>query len=139
MKDLAILIEEKTHVKAEYIAAGIGALLVILIFTGIFAHFITDMIGFIYPVYATIISLEKKDDAVSIQWLSYWIVFGLFCLLEKFVDYLLFWIPFYYPFKISFLVWCMHPKWKGSVTVYESLIKPHVGSLRESNGASTSD
>ena len=131
MKDVATFIEEKTNIRAEYIAAGIGALLVILIFTGIFAHFITDLIGFLYPVYATIISLEKDDK--DNLWLTYWVIFGSFCLLEKFVDYLLFWVPFYYPFKISFLVWCMHPKFRGSIKVYETFLKPHVGFLRDPN------
>jgi hypothetical protein len=32
-------------------------------------------------------------------------------------------IPFYYAFKLAFLVFLGHPQWKGAVVVYNSFLK----------------
>ncbi len=33
-------------------------------------------------------------------------------------------VPFYYPLKLSFLLWCFLPQSKGAQTVYERLVRP---------------
>ena len=40
-----------------------------------------------------------------------------------FVDYVLFWLPFYYSAKIAFLVWLMHPSTRGAETLWRSLLR----------------
>ncbi len=55
--------------------------------------------------------------------LIYWVVYGLFGCLEAFVEFFLYWIPFYYPLKICFLLWCMHPQSRGATFLYENFIK----------------
>ena len=37
---------------------------------------------------------------------------------EYFSDFLLFWIPFYYPLKLALLVWCL--KYDGAQSLYVS-------------------
>jgi receptor expression-enhancing protein 5/6 len=44
--------------------------------------------------------------------------------IENFADYILYWVPFYYAIKITFLVWCMLPKYQGAKVVYTTVIKP---------------
>lgn len=39
----------------------------------------------------------KEDDT---QWLTYWVVYGLFSVLEAFSDIFLSWFPFYYVSKV---------------------------------------
>lgn len=46
----------------------------------------------------------KEDDT---QWLTYWVVYGLFSVLEAFSDIFLFWFPFYYLSKVQ---WSFHVK-----------------------------
>lgn len=42
-------------------------------------------------------SRNKEDDT---QWLTYWVVYGLFSVAEFFSDIFLFWFPFYYAGKV---------------------------------------
>jgi hypothetical protein len=43
-------------------------------------------------------SPNKDDDT---KWLTYWVVFALFSIIEYFSDILLYWFPFYWLFKVS--------------------------------------
>jgi receptor expression-enhancing protein 5/6 len=59
------------------------------------------------------------------RWLTYWIVFGCFHLVEFFIDILLSWIPFYFTAKLAFLLWCMAPiDFNGSKLIYKMVILP---------------
>lgn len=40
-----------------------------------------------------------------------------------FVDWVLFWVPFYYSAKIAFLVWLMHPATRGAEVMWRSLLR----------------
>jgi receptor expression-enhancing protein 5/6 len=44
-------------------------------------------------------SKEKDDDT---KWLTYWVVYSTFHLLEFFADIFLFWIPLYWFFKVIY-------------------------------------
>ena len=43
-------------------------------------------------------SKEKDDDT---KWLTYWVVYSVFHLMEFFADIFLFWIPLYWFFKVN--------------------------------------
>ena len=45
------------------------------------------------------INSEEKDD--DTQWLTYWVVYAVFSVLEFFTDLLLSWFPFYFLLKVS--------------------------------------
>ena len=45
------------------------------------------------------IDSEDKDD--DTQWLTYWVVYAAFGILEYFTDILLSWIPFYFLAKVT--------------------------------------
>ena len=60
------------------------------------------------------------------QWLTYWIVFVLFKLTENVADVLMSFIPFYFLFKVAFLVWCCHPSFKGATLIYDLVFKAYV-------------
>ena len=47
----------------------------------------------------------------------YWVCYASFTVLEAFVDYILFWIPFYYALKIVFLMWLFLPTTRGAESV----------------------
>ncbi|XP_026581137.1 receptor expression-enhancing protein 6-like, partial [Pseudonaja textilis] len=67
-------------------------------------------------------SPAKEDDTT---WLTYWVVYGMFSVVEFFSDTFLYWFPFYYAGKCFFLLWCMAPfSWNGSQVLYRSLIRP---------------
>ena len=44
-------------------------------------------------------------------------------MIEVFTDFLLYWIPFYFAFKLAFLLWAMLPQTKGAKFLYDSFLK----------------
>ena len=63
-----------------------------------------------FPAYQTILAIEKKNKGDDTQWLVYWILYSFFSVIETFQDFILYWIPFYFAFKLAFLLWAMLPQ-----------------------------
>ncbi|KHJ84714.1 TB2/DP1, HVA22 family [Oesophagostomum dentatum] len=60
----------------------------------------------------------KEDDT---QWLIYWIVFAAFSI----IDFSVFSsVPFYWLFKMSFLLYLYLPVFNGATVIYHSMIDP---------------
>lgn len=117
---------EQTKVEKEIIAVGAVALLFLLIFFLTGGDIIIDIIGFVYPFYMSLKAIETETADDDKQWLTYWIVFVLFKLTENVADVLISFIPFYFVFKVAFLVWCCHPSFKGATLIYDLVFKAHV-------------
>ncbi|KAI8325502.1 hypothetical protein GQ54DRAFT_301763 [Martensiomyces pterosporus] len=140
----AKVLQEKTGVPKVYAAAGVAGLILILTFFNIGAPLLVNVVGFGYAAYASIAAIEspgKEDDA---QWLTYWVIFGLCNVAEYFTGFLLYWIPFYYVFKLGFLVWLMLPTTRGAEKLYYGSVRPFVlsktsvGSTQRSTNAASS-
>ncbi|XP_053556630.1 receptor expression-enhancing protein 6 isoform X1 [Bombina bombina] len=118
-------VEEKTGIKKYYLATGSVCTLGLYLIFGYGASLVCNLIGFVYPAYTSIKAIEsadKKDDTI---WLTYWVVYGVFSVVEFFSDIFLFWFPFYYLGKCAFLLWCMAPfSWNGSQILYDRFIRP---------------
>jgi len=125
----ALQLEEKTKVNYEYFVAGAVVLLVLCIFFGIGAGFITNCIGFFYPMYCTVIALEGSADD-KFKWLVYWPLYVMISLLEDYCTLVVEWIPFYYPAKATLLIYMMAPQMNGAKTVYGT-IKPYISNLTD--------
>merc|ERR1712160_209466 len=75
------------------------------------------MLGVIYPVVMSFLALESKGHEDDKQWLTYWVVFGLFNIVDQFASIILHYIPFYHFLKL--------PQVKGATLVYNALILPN--------------
>merc|ERR1712050_416207 len=91
---------------------------------GFAAQIICNIVGFLYPAYESIRAIESTATKDDTKWLTYWVVYSSFIIVEFFSDYLLFWIPFYYVLKCALLLYCMLPQYNGSQLVYQYCIRP---------------
>jgi receptor expression-enhancing protein 5/6 len=120
-------IEQKTGVQRLYIVIGAAAVFGLYLMLGYGAQFLCNFMGFVYPAYASVKAIESKEKNDDTKWLTYWVVYSGFSLIEFFADIFLFWVPFYWFFKCLFLVYCMVPtSWNGSLTIYDKVIRPFV-------------
>lgn len=92
-------------------------------FFGIGAGSLCSIVGFVYPAFKSLQAIETKTRGDDTQWLIYWVVYCFFSIIEIFADILLHWIPFYYAFKLAFLLWAMLPQTKGAKFLYDSFLK----------------
>ncbi|KAI9202053.1 TB2/DP1, HVA22 family-domain-containing protein [Polychytrium aggregatum] len=118
------LAEAKTNVKKSYLVAGGVSLFLVMILLNAWAQLLTQLLGFVYPAYASFKALETPQTDDDTQWLTYWVVFALINTLEFFVDYILYWLPLYYLFKTFFVIFLILPQFKGAQYLYEKFFRP---------------
>lgn len=114
------IIQQKTGIQGNYVVLGLLACLLI-VSVGYFERMITNLIGTIYPAYWTMKSIQSQNDDDK-YWLTYWVVFAFFSLVDVFSGFLMKLIPFYFILKIIFLVWLFMPNTQGCYYVYYFVI-----------------
>jgi len=119
-------LSESSKIDKAFIAIAIALLPVLFSLLFGYGKFVIDLIGFVYPVYGSIKAIESKDAAEDTQWLTYWLLFSVFKMLEQVADVLISNIPFYFVSKVLFLIWCYYPSTKGATVIYNAVIKPYV-------------
>ena len=66
------------------------------------------------------------------RWLAYWTVYSFIHMVEPFISFFVWIIPFYHLAKYVFLVWCLAPvKQNGATISYGLLVKPVVNTYFE--------
>ncbi|KAL4476154.1 hypothetical protein ABPG74_009887 [Tetrahymena malaccensis] len=111
-------------VKPSHIVLSLSAVLVLLSLLNVGSSLICNVVGFIYPAYMSFKALETTENNDDKQWLTYWVVYSLFTVLDTFIGFTLSFIPFYYFLKLAFFVYLFHPKTLGAVIVYDKVVQP---------------
>lgn len=114
---------DRFNMKTAHIALAIILAAFVMVFSGFLDFLVCNLIGTIYPAYLSFKAIETKEGDDDKQWLTYWVVFALYSVMDDFAGILLFWLPFYYPIKLALLIWMVWPKTKGALIIYEKLVK----------------
>ena len=124
------LISEKTGVDGKIISS---VLLIssVFCFINLFSKYITCLVGITLPAYWSIKAIESQEFDDDKQWLTYWAIYGLFTLLDQFANIILRIFPFYFIFKILFLIWCFMPNTMGALFIYNKFVAPYFKKYEE--------
>ena len=99
---------------------------VVMVMCGIGGTYISCLLGVAYPCFMSFLALESDGRDDDKQWLTYWVVFGLFNIVDQFAGFILTFIPFYFLLKLCFLIWLFHPITTGATTIYDHFILPNM-------------
>ncbi|XP_046744549.1 receptor expression-enhancing protein 5-like isoform X1 [Diprion similis] len=117
--------EKKIGVDRLYIFLASVGFLALYLVVGIGQQLVCNIIGFLYPAYCSMKALESPQKDDDTKWLTYWVVFAVFTIIEFFADYIVFWLPIYWLIKCLFYVWLMVPiEYNGSLIIYRRVIRP---------------
>lgn len=109
-------------------AAHLGLVWVVFVFLPVaLRRAIWIMIGTVYPLLASVISVTSDDEADDTYWLIYWSCFGILFLVVDFVENYLGFIPGFYTICILVTVYLMLPMFRGSEQVFRRILVPIAG------------
>ncbi|CAL4988060.1 unnamed protein product [Urochloa decumbens] len=96
-------------------------------------------ITLIYPLYASVHTLERSTKVDDEQWLAYWILYSFVTLMEMVLQPLIYWIPIWYELKLLFMAWLVLPNFRGAAFIYNKFVreqvKKHIGRLAAGAGS----
>ncbi|KAL2262743.1 hypothetical protein VTK26DRAFT_228 [Humicola hyalothermophila] len=130
-------LEKQTSVPKAYAVIGVVALYFFLIILNLGGQLLTNIAGFVIPGYYSLNALFTPNKADDTQWLTYWVVFAFFTVVESIVS-VVYWFPFYYTFKFVFLLWLSLPAFKGADIIFRSFLAPTLGRYFHTPGSTAS-
>lgn len=83
---------------------GLVVFMVFYLLIGYGTLLLSNVIGFLYPAYASIKAVESSGKDDDTKWLTYWVVFSFITLIEFPAEIILQWIPYYSLIKVSLLL-----------------------------------
>lgn len=84
-----------------FCTVGIIAFVGLWLAFGYAAQLLCNTVGFLYPAYVSIHALESPTKEDDTKWLTYWVVFAVFSVVEYFADTIVGWFPLYWLAKVQ--------------------------------------
>jgi len=116
---------DKAQTKPGYIALAILILVPLIIAVTMGGQIITVVLTVAYPAFKSMKALDTNEtDEDDKQWLTYWVIFGVFTIMDEFFWFILDFIPFYFYIKLGFFVWMFAPQFNGATVIYKLILRP---------------
>ncbi|KAI1405959.1 TB2/DP1, HVA22 family-domain-containing protein [Hypoxylon fuscum] len=131
-------LEKQTSVPKVYAVIGFATLYFFFIVFNLGGQLLTNFAGFVIPGYYSLAALFSTTKADDTQWLTYWVVFSFFTVLESALS-VVYWFPFYYTFKFVFLLWLSLPMSSGAQLIFRSFLQPMLGRYFSESGSTAAN
>ncbi|XP_015785333.1 receptor expression-enhancing protein 5-like isoform X2 [Tetranychus urticae] len=117
--------ERFSHIDKHKLAKGLLFAFALYMTFGAFAQLICNVVGYVYPAIESLEALETPGNEDDRKWLTYWVVFAAFSVIEFYSDKIFHVFPVYFLAKLIFLVWAFWPSPNnGSIQIYNKFIRP---------------
>ncbi|CDW52322.1 receptor expression enhancing protein 5 [Trichuris trichiura] len=93
---------------------------------GDYGDLICNLICIVHPVYMSLWAIEMRDDEENTQWLTYWVIFALFSIVDYASEALMGYFPIYWLAKCVLFLWLSLSIYKGALRVYHFLLRGFV-------------
>ncbi|KAI1469724.1 TB2/DP1, HVA22 family-domain-containing protein [Daldinia caldariorum] len=118
-------LEKQFGVPKVYAVLGVASLYLFFIIFNLGGQLLTNFAGFVVPGYYSLAALFTATKADDTQWLTYWVVFALFSVIESAVS-VVYWFPFYYTFN-------------GAQLIFRSFLQPMLGRHFSESGSTAAN
>jgi receptor expression-enhancing protein 5/6 len=85
---------------------------------------LANFAALVVPGYYSLLALESRNTNDDVHYLTYWVVYAFFSVIEFWSKQILYWIPFYWLFKTIFFLYIGLPHMNGSRVIYQNFIRP---------------
>ncbi|KAI1472725.1 TB2/DP1, HVA22 family-domain-containing protein [Daldinia caldariorum] len=96
---------------------------------------LSSIASFLFPLFASYKALKTSDPTQLTPWLMYWSVLSCALLVESWLEFILWWVPFYSYMRLFFLLYLVLPQTQGARVLYETYLHPYL----EENEAAIED
>lgn len=119
-------LEQRSQIPKSYLVIGVVGVYLLLVWLNIggIGGFFANLASVGIAGYYSLEALETEGKADDTQFLTYWVVYAAFTILEFWSSFILYWIPGYWLFKTIFFLWLGLPAFSGARYVYASLLRP---------------
>ncbi|CDO56757.1 hypothetical protein DV451_000413 [Geotrichum candidum] len=119
-------VEAQTGVPKAYGVLGFVFVYFFLIFLNLggIGQLLANFASLVVPGYYSLIALETKTLEDDTHFLTYWVVYAAFSVVEFWSKAILYWVPFYWLFKTIFFLYIGLPQYGGCRIIYLNVIRP---------------
>ncbi|KRX94718.1 Receptor expression-enhancing protein 5 [Trichinella pseudospiralis] len=122
-------IEQKSGQSRHQVAVILAIVICVLLIVSPSAGLLCNWICFGYPAMKTLMEMQANENVNQKQWMFYWVIFGMFRIVDYFAECISFIIPIYWLLKCIFFVWLFMPSCLGAQTLYEKFFQPRYSHL----------